>query len=250
MKRNSAYETPTGLIFSEPRELQRKAWSNRIPMMLGTTSQDGFSVSLKFLKEHPEVVLPRTLLFHHDAQLRRRWGMTLVEFICQVDFKDVSEAHFDTIDKLKTHRIMHYLDRQINARLAYGKAENYLYRFDFDSPDFNLYRVRYRGPDYRGVEHVDELCYLFKIPATFKLDSSRAEYLTICRMAAMFVEFALRSDPNSPLTRSLVNWKPVSPDGPKMCLNINEQLQFILHPELQNLEFFDKLYEEAGVDLI
>ncbi|KAL7727114.1 hypothetical protein ACLKA6_017387 [Drosophila palustris] len=244
------YETPAGLIFSEPRELQRTAWSNRIPMMLGTTSGDGFSVSLKFLKEHPEVVLPRTLLFQHDAQLRRQLGIKLVEFICQVDFKDLSEAHFDTINKLKTHVFMHYQDRLINARLSYSKAENYLYRFDFDSPDFNFYRIRYLGPNSRGVMHVDELCYLFKIPATFKLDKSRAEYSTICRMAAMFVEFSLRSDPNAPLTRSLVNWKPVSQDGPKMCLNINEELQFIPHPELQNLEFFDKLYEEAGVDLI
>jgi len=244
------YETPTGLILSEPRELQRKAWSNRIPLMLGTTSDDGISASLDILSQHPEVLLPRTLLFLDNAEMRRQLGKKLVESICQVDINDLSEAHFDSLNKVKTYCIMHYQHRLINARLAYGNADNYLYRFDFDSPDFNYYRIRNNGPNSRGVQHVDVLCYLFKIPDTFKLDKSRAEYSTICRMTSMFVEFALRSNPNSPLTRSLVNWKPVTHDGPKMCLNINEELRFIPQPELQSLQFFDKLYEEAGVDLI
>ncbi|KAM8704461.1 hypothetical protein ACLKA7_008984 [Drosophila subpalustris] len=52
------------------------------------------------------------------------------------------------------------------------------------------------------------------------------------------------------LSHNLVSWKPVSQDGPKMCLNTNEGLQFIPYPELQDIELFDKLYEEAGVDLI
>ncbi|XP_034484528.1 esterase B1 [Drosophila innubila] len=244
------YETPAGLILREPRELQRKAWSNRIPLMLGTTSDDGFSVSLEILSQHPEVLLPRTLLFLDDAQMRRQLGKKLVESVCQVDINDLSEAHLDSLKKVKTYCIMHNQHRLINARLAYGKADNYLYRFDFDSPDCNFYRIRRLGPDSREVTHGDDLCYLFKIPDTFKLDKSRAEYATICRMASMFVEFALRSNPNSPLTQTLVNWKPVTPDEPNMCLNINEELRFIPQPELQSLQFFDKLFEEAGVDLI
>jgi len=146
--------------------------------------------------------------------------------------------------------MMHSQHRVINARLSYDKAENYLYRFNFYSPDFNYFGLREKLPKSRAVLHANELCYVYKIPATFKLDKSRAEYSTILRMAEMFAEFALRSDPNAPLTQSLVNWKPVTQDGPRMCLNINEELQLIPQPEEENLKYFDKLYNDAGAELL
>lgn len=256
------YETPTGLIYAEPIVLQRKAWSNRLPIMLGSTSAEGLShystmkkdpKRVQAYRDHPEYLLPKTLIFHREGEKLRQFGQTLVEKFCGTPSEGLSDTHFLSVTDIKTHNMWHYQHRVIRARLAYSSAPTYLYRFDFDSPDCNLYRIRFNGlegPGSRGVAHVDELCYLFKIPASFKVDKSRPEYATFCRMAAMFVEFALRSNPNAPLTQSLVDWQPISPDGPIMCLNINEELRFIPQPKQENLKLYDHMYAQLAVDLI
>ncbi|KAH8420797.1 hypothetical protein KR222_005402, partial [Zaprionus bogoriensis] len=254
------YATPTGLLFAEPIELQRHSWSNRIPLMLGTTSGEGLShiatvkkdaKRLQAYREHPEYLLPKTLVFHCDAAKRRQLGRALVEQLCGRPSGGLSEADYLAVARIKTHNMLHYQQRLIHARRAYSQAESYMYRFDFDSPDFNFYRIRYNGlegPGSRGATHADELCYLFKIPATFELNKSRPEYSTLCRMAAMFAEFARRSNPNAKLTQSLAEWQPLTAVGPTMCLNINEELRFMPQPELESLKFYDQLYEQAAVE--
>ncbi|KAH8310441.1 hypothetical protein KR044_001371, partial [Drosophila immigrans] len=245
------YATPTAVILSEPFELQRTAWSNLIPLMLGTTSEESYLTSrdiVQVAKNNPEVILPRSLFMVDDSEMRTRLGKQLLKATCNVDVSELDENHFETFVKIKRYNLMHYQKRLINARLAYGQAKNFLYRFDFKG-EFNFYSIRHLGST-ANTSHADELCYLFKIPASFKLETSRAEYSCIFRMASMFVAFAKESNPNGPLIKELVNWKPISLDGPSMCLNITEELLFMTHPELQNLELYDKLYEQAGVQLI
>lgn len=254
--------TPTGLIYAEPVELQRKAWSNRLPLMLGTTSAEGLwqytqlkndPKRVQAYRDHPEFLLPRTIALHADAKKCQQLGQLLCQKLCGTSSEVLNESHYMSVTNIKSHNLWHSENRVIRARRAYSTAPTYVYRFDFDSPDCNLYRIRFNGlegPASRGVGHVDELCYLFKIPASFKVDKSRPEYATFCRMAAMFVQFALRSNPNAPLTQSLVDWQPLNRDGPIMCLNINEELRFITQPNEENLQFYDHMYEQLAVDLI
>lgn len=256
------YQTPTGLIYAEPVELQRNAWSNRLPLMLGTTSAEGLWTYTQLknepkraqaFRDYPEFLLPRTLTFHPDAKRLHQLGQLLVEKFCGTSSEGITEEHYMSLVNVKSHSIWHYENRVIQARRAYSTAPTYLYRFDFDSPDCNLYRIRFNGlegPASRGTGHVDELCFLFKIPASFKVDKSRPEYTTFCRMAAIFVEFALRSNPNAPLIQSLVDWQPLSREGCIMCLNINEELRIIPQPNEETLKFYDQMYEQLGIDLI
>ncbi|BFF89528.1 esterase B1 [Drosophila madeirensis] len=251
------YVTPQSVLLSEPVILQRTAWSNRIPVIMGSNSGEGLSFnpvlrnanSLQELKKHPECVLPQTLLNRCDPGQRRQLGQSLLDHFCQAHGHRLSIEHTDALSHLWTHNMMHSQERLVLARLSYGQAPTYLYRFDFDSPDFNLYRIRFFGKEQRGVSHVDELGYIYVLPSTFKLDKSRPEYTTICRMVAMFVNFAATSDPNAELTKPLVEWKPVKRFGPRMILNISEELKFVPQPERQKLTFYDRLYEQAGVTL-
>ncbi|XP_017119553.1 esterase B1 [Drosophila elegans] len=252
------YATPKAALLSEPVDLQRTAWSNRIPIILGANSGEGLT-SINFIKtnpswlkdfqHNPERVLPWTLRNRCDPGLRRQLGQALINDFCQVHGHELTASHTDAFADLFTHSMVHALDRLIRARLSYGQAPTYLYRFDFDSPDFNFYRIRFMGKEQRGVGHVDELGYIFVIPATFKLNPSRPEFTAIRRMVAMLVQFAATSDPNAPLTKSLVDWKPVSRFGQRMVLNISEELRFIPQPERPKLKFFDRLFEMAGVPL-
>ncbi|KAH8317400.1 hypothetical protein KR067_005162, partial [Drosophila pandora] len=253
------YSTPETVILAEPRELLRNSWSNRIPIILGTTSSDGLvhlidlakspDQHLKLFQNYPERILTSTLKSHCDLKLQRELANSLLDYFCQAHCKDLTLENFDSLSDLFTHNIVHSQNRLIQSRLSYGQAPTYVYRFDFDSPDFNLYRIRFFGKDRRGASHVDELCYMFVIPATFKLDKLRPEYSTICRIVNMWVHFAATSNPNAPLTKDLVEWKPVSQGENRMLLNIGEELEFIPQPEFPNLEFYDSLFRKAGVPL-
>ncbi|XP_032583800.1 uncharacterized protein LOC6572615 [Drosophila mojavensis] len=254
------YPTPTAVLLDQPRVLQRTAWTNRVPLMMGCTSNEGLFNPmmnmrkdpniLKACRERPEFTLPYSLLRHCEPSACRHEGQNLVKKFCGVHSTFITEEHHAAIAELFTHNLLHYQQRMLRARQAYSQAVNYLYRFDFDSPDFNFYRIRYQGPEARGVQHADELCYLFKLPQTFKLEKSRPEYTTICRFVALLTEFARNSNPNGPLTKSLVDWQPVTKEEPIMCLNINEELKFIPQPERCKLRFYDQLYRHIKMELI
>ncbi|KAH8369272.1 hypothetical protein KR009_006102 [Drosophila setifemur] len=252
------YATPGAVLLAEPIELLRTSWSNRIPIVLGTTSEDGlyYVVGLKkdpaLLQEyqqHPERVLPWTLKQRCDLDKQRRIVDQLLEHFCGANSQQLTMDHADALAKLFTHNLVHEQDRFIKSRLAHGQAQTYLYRFAFDSPDYNFYRIRALGRKHRGVCHVDELGYIFVMPDTFKLDRSRAEFKTICRMVAMWVSFAATSNPNAPLTKPLVQWKSVTSTGTRMLLNISEELNFIPQPEMSKLKLYDLFYEQTGLPL-
>ncbi|KAH8410316.1 hypothetical protein KR009_011697, partial [Drosophila setifemur] len=254
-----SYATPKAVLLAEPIELQRNAWSNRIPIILGTNSSDGLvnvhilnsdPTLLQEYQDYPERMLPLTLKHRCDPHTRQQLAQSLLDYFCKTNAKELGMEHLYDLGEIHTHNIMHSQDRLIQARLAYAQAPTYLYRFDFDSPDFNFYRIRFFGKEQRGVIHVDELGYIFVIPATFKLDKSRPEFTAICRMVAMWVEFAASSDPNATLTRPLVEWKPLSRSGTRMVLNISTELKLIPQPERQKLEFYDRLFERAGIPMI
>ncbi|XP_044252262.1 esterase B1-like [Drosophila takahashii] len=251
-----SYATPNAVLLADPKELQRNTWSNRIPIILGANKDEGLLsvVGLKTdpkvlqnFQEYPERVLPPSLKYGSDSAQKREMGLKLLEYFCKAHGEQLKVEHFDVITEIFTHNTFHSLDRLIQARLAYCQAPTYFYRFDFDSPDFNLYRVRFLGKEQRGVTHVDELGYIYVLPATFKLDKSRAEFSTIWRMVSMFVHFAATSDPNSPLTKPLVDWKPVG-SGARKVLSISEELKFIPF-SMPKLKFHDNLFDQAGVAL-
>ncbi|KAH8335477.1 hypothetical protein KR074_002898, partial [Drosophila pseudoananassae] len=253
-----SYATKNAVLLGEPIDLHRTAWGNRIPIILGANSGEGLGVStmlkknptqLKDYQSSPERVLPTTLRNRCDPGKRRELGQQLLSHFCEVHGHQLTMELTHNLDSLFTHNMVHSMDRVIQSRLAFGKAPTYLYRFDFDSPDFNFYRIRFGGKEARGVGHVDELGYIFVIPATFKLDQSRPEFTAIRRMVAMWVSFAATSDPNADITKPLVQWSPVTRFGTRMLLNINEDLKFIPQPEYSKLKFYERLFLQAEVPL-
>ncbi|KAH8243399.1 hypothetical protein KR032_007250 [Drosophila birchii] len=253
-----SYATPGAVLLAEPIILMRSTWSNSIPLILGANTDEGlFAVSgfstnptlLKDFQTYPERVLPETLKDGINPSQQRAMGVQLSEFFCHAHGQDLNMGHLRALANIFSIHLLHLQERVIRSRLAFSQAPTYLYRFDFDSPDFNFYRIRYFGPHFRGVCHVDELGYIYVMPATFKLDKSRPEFSAIWRMIAMWTQFAATSNPNAPLTKPLVDWKPLTSSGTLMLLHINEELMFIPQPEKSSLDFVDGLYEQAGITM-
>lgn len=120
----------------------------------------------------------------------------------------------------------------------------FLYRFDYDSPKFNLHRKKYCGDNVRGVAHGDELSYLFYSQDSWELSKESHEYRNICRMIRMWTSFARNSDPNCDAIEP-IKWLPINPDHPFRMLNINIDLEMLpVLPNGKKWSFWLKLYKE------
>lgn len=139
---------------------------------------------------------------------------------------------------------LHGLLRTILARLKYAQnVSTYHYRFDFDSPNFNLCRkILCNNDSIRGVCHADDLCYLFFFNEAWKLDKDSAEFKTIERMISLWTSFAKNSNPNCAAIQP-TNWKPLVANDPYQVLNISEEVKFRELPEKNKFEVWHTLYK-------
>lgn len=144
----------------------------------------------------------------------------------------------------------HGIHRTILSRSnSLERGPTYLYRFNFDSEDFNHYRLIICGKGVRGVCHADDLSYLFSNDLEHKPPNSRsAEFRVLQTMVELWTNFAITGNPNNPDSQYLkgVNWEPLPKDGSNntyKVLNIKETLQIIEAPEAKRMAFWDTMYE-------
>lgn len=67
-----------------------------------------------------------------------------------------------------------------------------------------------------------------------------------------FTEFARTGNPNSMITRELVQWDPVSKDVNLLnlqCLNLSNELKVETYAELNRVHIWEQLYLQETVDL-
>lgn len=75
------------------------------------------------------------------------------------------------------------------------------------------------------------------------------EWKTIERMCAIFSSFARFGNPNNKCI-GLIQWDPVKIDAADnskhnyKCLNISSDLSYIEFPDLEQIKFWDRIYEQ------
>lgn len=129
------------------------------------------------------------------------------------------------------------------SRLTYGSAPTYVYRFDFDSKKFNIFRRLTCGKKVRGVCHADDIAYLFYNAIAKKLKENKREYKTIENMVTMWTNFANNGNPSS--AEAQFNWSPSTKADKteNKCFNINDDLDFIEIPELERINLWNSFYD-------
>lgn len=141
----------------------------------------------------------------------------------------------------------HGVHRTILSRMnSLERGPTYVYRFAFDSPTFNHYRVLMCGKEIRGVCHADDLSYLFSNDLELKApEENSAEFKTIQRMVELWTSFAISGNPNSKSEfLKGVKWEPLTNGNtPYKVLNIAEKLEVIELPEAKRMAFWDSMYE-------
>lgn len=142
----------------------------------------------------------------------------------------------------------HGVHRTILSRMnSLERGATYVYRFAFDSPTFNHYRVLMAGKEVRGVCHADELSYIFSNNLESEAPGENThEFKTMQRMIELWTSFATSGNPNNPQSEYLkgVKWEPLaSTKTPYKVLNITEKLEVIELPEAKRMAFWDSMYE-------
>ncbi|XP_054747003.1 uncharacterized protein LOC129252884 [Anastrepha obliqua] len=247
---------PDAIITKNPLDMlaDEDAWYHDIPLMMGSTTAESM-VRYKYLTENPEVykvfgerpeyLVPQEVSHYCDLTTQKKFAKKLIKL--HLGEKSLSAAHVMEIINLLSYGFMyHPLHRLVNSRLIRSQAPTYLYRFDFDSPRFNLYRIKLCGPNVRGVCHADDLGYLFYMPESFKLERNSDELKIIRVMVDLLTSFAAVSDPNS-MRLHPIHWYPRASCDTCQCFHISRTISFVEWPELENCEQWDKLYMEFGL---
>jgi len=111
---------------AEPKELLRNSWSNRIPIILGTNTDEGLLSTVGFksdpkvlqgFQDNPERALPHVLKTTCDSAQKREMGLKILEYFCQASGEQLSFDHFDAVKDIFTHHTFHELYRMIQSGL-------------------------------------------------------------------------------------------------------------------------------------
>ncbi|XP_059612774.1 esterase B1-like [Phlebotomus argentipes] len=246
------YITSRTLIPRDPLEMCRNAWSHSIPIIIGGTSDEGL-FSYREAIEFPNIVnhlscdylVPLDLDLDVKSDRCQMLGNQIKKFYFgdqQPSMETLNEYIMLMTDKLFWHGVHRTILSRLNAPNA---GPTFLYRFNFDSPTFNHYRVMMCGKTVRGVCHADDLSYIFKNTIAQEVpDAASAEFKTIQRMVNLWVSFAANSDPNCHILKPIV-WRPLAQKtAPFECLNISDELTVIKLPETERMKLWDSLYSQ------
>ncbi|XP_020714307.1 esterase B1 isoform X2 [Ceratitis capitata] len=252
------YESEDGLLVKPFIKLLATAWGNEIPIVIGSTADEG-------LLHYPETVncpnlvselddcvavLPKALKTEYDVEKLKECALK----IKRAHFGDTQPHYNQTltqyIELLSYRHMLSDIYRIILARAAYASnMPTYLYRFAFDSPHFNHFRILKCGKSVRGACHGDDISYFFYNINAEKLPVDSHEYLTIQRMIGMWTAFAATGNPNCKEIET-VQWLPVdekeAENAMPKCLNIGQEVEFISTP-FDKLKIWSSLYNSNNI---
>lgn len=180
-----SYKSEHGMVLESPTEMCKTAWGNKIPTMIGYTSEEGLFLYNRIITNPKlmEYILPTELVglekeSEQNILLRKR----LQKFYMgnESNSTDSLSAYLNYISDFW---FLHGLYRACASRLKYEpNVPTYFYRFNYDSETFNHFRNNTCGSGVRGACHADDLSYLFKNSFVTEIDYNSNEFKTIKRM--------------------------------------------------------------------
>lgn len=163
-------------IDRDPVEMCQTAWSNNIPIMIGGTSEEGLycyteaKKDPRILKElgNCEYIVPLEFGLNRESDQCIELGKKIKEFYfgdkepSEDTIFQYTEVYLTPIQiiayefkicfQIMTDKLFwHGLHRTILSRLQNAKdAATYVYRFNFDSPTFNHFKLLFCGKGIPG----------------------------------------------------------------------------------------------------
>ncbi|CRK98595.1 CLUMA_CG011937, isoform A [Clunio marinus] len=254
------------LASKSPIEMTREAWGNDIDMIFGCVSDEGLN-QLTYINRNPQMItkldlkdkIPTDLNLNlDDDQSRSKFAEQLQTFYFpNINPNDVeSEETKNGFCRLVADKeLLLPLSRSIRSRQnSSGKGKTYFYRFAFDSPTMNTFRTQRNRPNARGVDHADNLSYIFKHNYGPICEKDSKEFSVIKNYISFLTSFATTGSPNDDVaqiaTGNVILWKEVdSKTPPFKCLNISETIEFKDNPDTDRIALWEEMYTETNTPL-
>ncbi|XP_055604380.1 uncharacterized protein LOC129752629 [Uranotaenia lowii] len=244
-----SYQSECCIIPENPLEMARKAWSNKIDIMIGGTSEEGLMMMQKAklqpeALEHPHLFVG-TVPARLNISLEQR--MLFATQLKQQYYPDSApslENYAGYVNMMTDNVFWHALHRTILARANYAsQSRTYIYRFCADSEYFNHYRIMMIDPKLRGTAHADELSYLFSNITGQVPPPDSFEYRALQTLVDVFTTFASNGNPNCERTKD-ATWEPLKLGNRNWkCFNIaNDGISFIDFPDSSRMALWDSFY--------
>ncbi|CAH2074949.1 unnamed protein product, partial [Iphiclides podalirius] len=224
---------------------------NKVPLMCGYNSAEGLIMvqhqvkKLHFMNRNPSFYVPREIARKVPETVLIELGQRVKRFYAGGrDFHDkdlelltnlMSDIHFG----FGCHRFCHFYS-SLNRSI-------YMYRFDC-ATDLNRFKELIGHADYKGASHVDELFYLFSNPLNRDCYEREDLRILVDKVTKLWTNFAKTGDP-TPENSAKTKWRPYTASG-REYLSIDKTLSMGTHAERERVEFWNRLYREAGLPAI
>ncbi|CAH0594442.1 unnamed protein product [Chrysodeixis includens] len=154
------------IVDDYPDTLVAKGRNKDIPLLVGYTSDEcvtfrnrleTFNITEK-IQQNPKIVVPPKILFSTPPDLH----MDLAKKIDRAYYNDTTSTTLDNFIQFCTEGFYEYDALKLSEeRARVGGAPLYLYQFSYESPSSVIKQEM--GPNYKGVGHIEDLTYVFKV---------------------------------------------------------------------------------------
>ncbi|XP_050672387.1 cholinesterase 2-like isoform X3 [Leptidea sinapis] len=231
----------------DPLTILTRGAVNNVPLMTGYNSQDGIIMlptelkRLNELRKNPCYLVPKSLHKVIDNEKLIEFADRIMKFY--FDNKEIDENHIEKISILQTDLHFSFWAYCFVNNFARYFGPTYFYKFDYDT-ELNILKNIMGYSQIKGASHVDEIFYLFKnvFNTDIHNDNERARQ-AIYDVTKLWTDFAKTGNPSS---GGDIKWPPYTIQN-KEYLIINNSYQVGRYPDQQNIEFWNQLYNEAGL---
>ncbi|CAB3258771.1 unnamed protein product [Arctia plantaginis] len=233
-------------LTEEPINLLLEGKVSKVPLLIGYNSREGILIAPDTLKknkvinETPSFLVPRQAKLKISEEKLKEFGDRIKSFY--VGKKDFEIKTADAISNLQTDLHFSYeIQRFINFYHKYAPV--YFYKFDYDT-DLNIPKSLV-GLDLTGASHADDLFYFFynMINKDYYHNQEKLQKI-VYQLTKFWTEFARTGNPSA----EGINWPLYTPSGGEYML-LNEQLSVESHADKERMDFWNKLYRDAGLPI-
>ncbi|KAI5631943.1 carboxylesterase family domain-containing protein [Phthorimaea operculella] len=235
-------------LTEEPIDAVTAGHLSKLPLIIGYTSDEALLMlnenlkRLDILNKHPRYLVPKEIADRVTEEKEKEFGERIKSFytgnreFTENDTKALCDVFSDIYFVHGAHRFANFYSKDCST---------YMYKFCCDT-DMNIVKRISGYGDMKGACHADELFYLFYSPMnSYAYEENPHLKDVVYRITKLWTDFAKTGNP-TPDGSLGVTWSPYTLSS-KAYLNIDQELTAGHNTEKARMDFWDKLYEEAGL---
>ncbi|XP_074040164.1 juvenile hormone esterase [Leptinotarsa decemlineata] len=237
---------PTAFLTKNPFEIMISGDYNKVPMIMGYTSNEGllFSFANKlFGREGRESSEKPSLEDFIHPEMKIEKGCPTSKVICKK-----LEEYYSQEENAKNPFMLHsdyfFVAGIVGSAKIHSKTSQepvYLYRMSVET-NLNLMKRIFELYGLPGVSHADDLGYLFKYSVSPDVEMGELETKAMQRFLNMWTNFAKYGNPTPEGTDLNIIWKPVEEDSVNF-LDIGSELTMQTNPESERMTLWKDIFQ-------